>query len=264
MSQSYLQLPGLNDPREVWSPGNWLPQRQQVTTALQLRINEVIGASGDEAENEADPRTTSMRQGLGLVFLLGLLAGALPFFVNWINGIRAGAAAPLARLAQQTAAQAELWSWAPLPFAIWSDTAGTIAGLDPRLPGWLAALLSALGEWLNWPLSWLSFWLVYGLGILVVAKIFGTRTTLPRFYAATAYAYTPLLLTALTPIPCLGALAVLVGLGWTVVLYIHAVYVVTGLDIGRSILSVVLPAAVSVLLGLVVTGALLTTLLGLV
>jgi hypothetical protein len=260
MTQSYVQLPGLTNPREVWVLSHWLPRREQVITALQLRINEVVGTSGDEVENEADPRTTSMRQGIGLVMALGLLAGALPFFVNWINGISAGTAGPLARLAQRAEAQSNLWSALPLPLHIWRDTAGTVAGLDPRLPGWIAALLSALGEWINWPLGWLAFWLVYGLGILVVAKLFGARTTLQRFYAATAYAYTPLLLMALSPIPCLGALVSLAGLVWAAVLYVHAVYVVTDLDFGRALLSVLLPAVGALLGGLIFTGALLATL----
>jgi hypothetical protein len=260
-TQSYVESPNLTDPSEVWALSHWLPQREQVITALQLRINEVVGVTGDEAENEADPRTTSMRQGIGLVTALGLLAGALPFFVNWINGIQAGTAAPLARLTQRAEAQSELWSALPLPMYIWQDTASTIAGLDPRLPGWLAALLSALGEWINWPLGWLACWLVYGLGILIVAKLFGARTTLPRFYAATAYAYTPLLLMALSPIPCLGPLMSLVGLVWAAVLYVHAVYVVTDLDFGRALLSVLLPAVGALLGGFILTGALLATLI---
>jgi hypothetical protein len=259
-SDSYVALPGEASPREVWALSNWLPQLDQVRAALQLRIDEVIGATGDEAENEADLATTSMRQGLGLVVALGLIAGALPFLVNWIQAARAGTTVQLLRLARSVGEQSEVWGALPLPLEVWSNTAHTIAGLDPRLPGWLAALLSALGEWINWPLSWLTLWLVYGLGVLVVCKLFGAPATLQRFYAATAYAFTPLLLMALSPIPCLGALATVVGVIWLVVMYIHAVYVVTGLDMGRAILSVLLPAAFVALLGLVVFGATLFSL----
>jgi hypothetical protein len=254
-SDSYVTLPGDAGVREVWAPGNWLPQIEQVRVALQLRIDEVIGVTGDEAENEADLATTSMRQGLGLVVALGLIAGALPFLVNWIQAARAGTTVQLLRLARSVGEQSEAWGALPLPLEVWSNTARTIAGLDPRLPGWLAALLSALGEWINWPLGWLTLWLVYGLGVLAVSKLLGAPVTLQRFYAATAYPFTPLLLTALSPIPCLGALATLIGFIWLVVMYVHAVYVVTGLDMGRAILSVLLPAALVALLGLVVFGA---------
>jgi hypothetical protein len=259
-SDSYVVLPGDADLREVWALSNWLPQTEQVRIALQLRVDEVIGATGDEAENEADLATTSMRQGLGLVVLLGLIAGALPFLVNWIQAARAGTTVPLLRLAQSAGEMSAAWGTLPLPLEAWSNTASTIAGLDPRLPGWLAALLSALGEWINWPLNWLALWLVYGLAVLTISKLFGAQATLQRFYAATAYAFTPLLLTALSPVPCLGALATLAGVIWLVVMYIHAVYAVTGLDMGRAILSVLLPAALAVLLGMVVLGATLFSL----
>lgn len=261
--ESFLEVPGHADAQDVWALRNWLPQPEQVRMALQLRINEVVGTTADEQENEADLATTSMRQGIGLIVALGLAAGALPFLVNWISAARIGTSLPLLRLAQQMDRQSAGWRSLPWPFEVWVETTGAIAGLDPRLPGWLAALLSALGEWVNWPLSWLTIWLVYGLGILAVSKLLGaTGVTLQRFYAATAYAYTPLLLTALTPIPCVGALAGFVAVAWMGVMYIHAVYVVTRLDIGRAILAVVIPAAVAVLVGIVMAGALLTTLVG--
>ncbi|RIK35608.1 MAG: hypothetical protein DCC55_29835 [Chloroflexi bacterium] len=260
-SDSYVALPGDASTREVWSLNNWLPRIEQVRAALQLRIDEVIGATGDEGENEADLATTSMRQGMGLVFVLGVLAGALPFVVNWISATRAGTALPLLRLVQNLNEQGDQWATLPLPLDIWVDTARTLAGVDPRAPGWLVAFLSALGEWINWPLNWLALWLVYGLGVLVVSKLLGGPTTLQRFYAATAYAFTPLLLAALSPIPCLGALATFVGIVWMVVMYIHAVYVVTGLDMGRAILSVFLPAALVAVVGVIMLGATILSLL---
>lgn len=260
-SDSHVVLPGDAGTHEVWALSNWLPQIEQVRAALQLRIDEVIGTTGAEAENEADLATTSMRQGLGLVVALGLLAGALPFVVNWINAARAGTTVQLLRLAQGVGERGEAWGALPLPLEVWANTARTIAGMEPRLPGWLAALLSALGEWINWPLSWLALWLVYGLGVLVVSKLFGSPATLQRFYAATAYSFTPLLLASFSPIPCLGALATLAGVIWMVVMYIHAVYVVTGLEMGRAILSVFLPAALVAVVGLVTLSALIFTLL---
>jgi hypothetical protein len=264
-SQSYVVLPGQDDTRLLWSLDQWLPGRDQIASAVQLRIHEVIGATGDERENEALPTTTSMRQGIGLILVTGLLAGVLPFLVNWIVAAGAGTALPLAQLARQLAARNERWSTNP-PFGldIWIETASTVAGLDPRLPGWLAALLSALGEWINWPLRWLTIWLVYGLVVLLVSRLWGATTTLQRFYAATSYAVAPLLLTALTPIPCLGALAGLVAGIWAGVVYVHAVQTVTGLSPGHAALSALLPAALFLSVGILMVGAALITMIGLV
>ena len=260
--ESFLEVAGHADTQDVWALSQWLPQPEQVRMALQLRINEVVGPAAGETENEADLSTTSMRQGIGLVVSLGLVAGFLPFLVDWFRAARMGAPLPLLRLVQQADSQGAAWRNLPWPMEVWAETARAMAGLDPRLPGWLAALLSALGEWVNWPLGWLTLWLVYGLSILAVCKLFGAGTTLQRFYAATAYAYTPLLLTALSPIPCLGVLAGFIGVVWSAVMYIHAVYVVTGLDMGRAILAVIIPLAAGLLLGVVLAGALLTTLVG--
>jgi hypothetical protein len=270
-AQSYLPLPGLSDNREVWALSQWLPQRGQIISAVQLRIDEVVGHMGDESENEADVRTTSMRQGLGLVVLAGLVAGALPFLVNLIIGIRAGTALPLVRLAgalsERSASGAGPGGGDPLsaalPLDVWAETARTIAGLDPLLPGWIAALLSALGEWVNWPLNWLTFWLVYGLGVLLVAKLFGAPTTVQRFYAATSYAFVPLVLTGLAPIPCVGGLASVVALFWMFALYVHAVQVVTDVGIPKAVISVLLPAAGGLLLSLILAGSIFVSLFSL-
>jgi hypothetical protein len=256
---SFVRLPGQADRQELWALRNWLPHPAQVRMALQLRIDEVIGASADERENEGDLSTTSMRQGIGLIVALGLMAGALPFLVNLVGAIQAGTALPLAQLAQAVQSQEAIWRYLPLPVDIWVETAQTIAGLDTRLPGWLAALLSALGEWVNWPLGWLTGWLVYGLAVLLVTKLLGATTTLQRFYTATAYAWTPLLLTIFSPIPCLGAAAALLGGVWMVVMYIHAVYTVSGLDMGRVLLSLLLPWAVALLGSLLFAASLLMT-----
>jgi hypothetical protein len=257
-SESYLSQTGLADAEEIWSPGQWLPQRSQVVAAVQLRIDEVIGQYGDERENEDSPATTSMRQGIGLIVVLGLLAGALPFFVNWLTALQAGTALPLAQLARSAGPAAAPNGF--LPIEVWRETVRTMAGIDPWLPGWLAAFLSALGVWITQPLNWLTVWLAYGLGVLVTSKCLGATTTLQRFYAATSYAFTPLLLTALSPIPCVGGLATLVGAAWFVVMYVHAVYLVSGLEMTRALLSVVLPVALAVPLGLVSLAALIGSL----
>lgn len=235
--------------------GGWLPTMQQVSDALQLHLPAAIGTLDDPEIEEPLGTSTSMRQGLGLVLLTGLLAGLIPFLVNWVVAARVGTALPLAQLSRSIGEQANAMGGNAAFLQPWTETIQTIAGLSPNAPGWLAAGLSALGVWVNQPLSWLAAWIIYGLGILLVSKLFGATATLQHFYAATSYAYLPLILTALGPVPCLGPLAILVALIWSLFVYVRAVQHVTHLDTGRAILSVILPVAFMMLVGILLVGA---------
>jgi hypothetical protein len=215
---------------------NWLPSAQQMSNAAQLRSK----AYGNG----------TMQQAMGMIVVLSLLAGLLPLIVHWVLAARIGTVLPLAQAAQSTADAQNVLAgigggipWLMDPTAL-SDLYQTLAGLEQPLPGWLAAGLSALGEWLNWPLRWLAVWLVYGVFVMTANKAMGGHVTLQRFYAATGYAATPLLLTGLSPIPCLGALAVLVGGIWSLAVYIHANAEVTGLAVPRAVVAVLLPIPV--------------------
>ncbi|MDE0199264.1 MAG: YIP1 family protein [Caldilineaceae bacterium] len=209
---------------------HWLPTPQKMSDAVQLR------ASGFTE--------TTMRQSLGMVFLLGLLAGFLPFLVNWQQAASAGTALPLARLG----AQASLLQQTPLDyvFPLFSpaqivELFQLIAGLPQPLPGWLAAFFSALGEWINWPLRWLALWIVYGALVMVCNSVLGATCRLQPFFAATGFASAPLLLVGLSPIPCFGRVCGLVGVIWAFVVYIRANEEVTHLPRLRSLAAVLLP-----------------------
>ncbi|GIV79460.1 MAG: hypothetical protein KatS3mg050_3854 [Litorilinea sp.] len=229
----------------------WLPSPQQVSNAIQLRFEEGTGETADLADSAP---AISMRQGLGLVIVAGLVAGSLPFLVHWIAAARAGTTVPLWRLAQ-AAAEGQ-------GTGVLAETLQRIAGLEPAFfPGWLAAGLSALGLWLSQPLHWLTLWIVYGLGVLVVLKLQGATTTLQRFYAITSYAAVPLVLTFFSPIPCLGGLARTVGYLWALVLYVQAIRALTGFHLGQVIVAVLVPTAVGLLAGLLSLSALALSLL---
>jgi hypothetical protein len=203
-----------------------------------------------------------MRQGLGLVVTAALVAGLLPFVLNWITATQLSTVAPLAELARTAETRlAEAQAWRPL--AVLLETGQTLAGLPPSLlPGWLAGFLSALGQWLNWPLRWLTWWIVYGLGVLVVAKLLGSTATLQRFYALTSYTALPLVLLALSPIPCLGLVAQTVAALWALVVYVAAVRAVSGLSLGQALISVVVPGGVALLLLLFVLASVGASLAG--
>ena len=212
---------------------HWLPTPQKMSDAVQLR------ASGFTE--------TTMRQSLGMVFLLGLLAGFLPFLVNWEQAASAGTALPLARLG----AQASLLQDLPLNdiFALFNpvhldELFQLIAGLPQPLPGWLAAFISALGEWINWPLRWLALWIVYGALVMVCNNVLGATCRLQPFFAATGFAAAPLLLIGLSPIPCFGRVCSVVGIIWAFVVYTRANEEVTHLPRLRSLAAVLLPLLV--------------------
>lgn len=225
---------------------HWLPSPQQMSNAAQLRSKAY--------------RDSTMQQALGMIVALALLAGLLPFVVHWFVAARAGTVLPLAQAVRTAARMQEALSglssgfpWPVNPLAV-GELYQTLAGLDQPLPGWLAAGLSALGEWLNWPLGWLTLWIVYGVLVMVANKALGGHTTLQHFYAATGFAAVPLLLTGLSPIPCLGALAVVTGIGWSLAVYIRANAEISGLVVPRAAAAVLLPAPIIGLLLLIAAG----------
>lgn len=244
----------------------WLPRWAQIRSALQLQIEPLSPSmrealAADESEGvaievvRAHPLNITMRQGMGLIVVAALLAGLIPFLVNWTLGTRYSAAIPLAQAARGLLRMAGDGAGF---FSILADTAQNAAGLPTLLPGWLAAGLTALGAWINWPLRWLTIWLVYGLGVLVATHLFGARTTLQQFYEATSYAAAPLVLLALSPVPCVGTLVALAAVIWSGAIYVAALRAVTELETSQVILSMLAPAAIFVLVS---AGALISLLM---
>ncbi len=230
----------------------WLPPPQKMSDAIQLRAPGFAN--------------TTMRQSLGMVVLLGLLAGFLPFLFNWGQATAAGSALPLARLAAVGAMlnasllERGAMNQAPIQFvsglfglAQLGELFQTIAGLEQPFPGWFTAFLSALGEWINWPLRWLSLWIVYGALVMVCNKALGAANRLQPFFAATGFAAAPLLLSGLAPIPCLGRVGSVAGVIWAVIVYARANEEVTGLPRSRSLIAVFLPVFFVLLFSLLVT-----------
>lgn len=227
----------------IWR--NWLPVPQQMSDAVQLRSHAYT--------------QITMQQAMGMIVVLGLLAGFLPSINQWILAARMNTALPLAQAAQTSGqlrdSLPDIFIGVPgINLVAFGEFYPTLAGLPQPLPGWAAGGLSALGEWINWPLQWLSLWIIYGAFVMVINKAFGATPTLQQFYAATGYAAVPLLLTGLSLIPCLGWLAVIVGTIWSAVVYIRANQDVTGLATFQAAAAVVLPAAILLLLLLALLG----------
>jgi hypothetical protein len=250
----FLRADGSPEPgglRQTWSA--WMPARAQMQQALQAQFDAPpTDPAAWQAGLGAATWATSMRQAMGLVVVTALVAGLIPVLIQWIGALRMGTVVPLAGLAIAGATlPPEAGSLIPSPWAALLSAGQTIAGLEPALfPGWLAASLSAFGVWLNWPLRWLTVWIAYGLGVMAVAKLLGSTATLQRFYALTGYAALPFLLTGLTPIPCVGAIAGLIAWVWGLVVYVAAIRAATDLGLGRALVSAVLPAGLALLAGL--------------
>lgn len=245
------------DTRRTQMPRPWLPTQDQIRRALELRMADAVGADPADPATPVDSPTTTMQQAMGLVIAAALTAGFLPSLWDWWQATRAGTAVPLLDLAEQ-AARGTLTAF-PAPLQPVGDMLQTIAGLEPNMPGWLAALLSALAEWINWPLTWLMYWLVFGIFTLATAKLFGAPTTLQRFYAATGYAAVPLVAVGLSFIPWIGWLFALAGAVLALIAYGRAVRAVTGLSSGESALCVSVPVLLLFILSVVTVAATLAS-----
>jgi hypothetical protein len=241
------------DVRPAPAPRPWLPTAPQLRDAAQLRVEDAIGPDPISPDTPRTSITTTMQQSMGLVIAAALAAGLLSTLVDWLRAARAGTAIPLLELATQSTGGA--LATLPAPLQPVGETLQTIAGLDPVMPGWLAALLSALAEWINWPLTWLSYWLVFGIIVLLAAKLFGAPTTLQRFYAGTGYAAVPLMLVGLGFIPWVGWLVALIGVALALFVYWRGVRVVTGLGGGESAFCVAAPLVIAFVLGMALVGA---------
>ncbi len=236
-SNTFVRIPGQTPQREIWRLRDWLPSLQQAWDALLFRLPDALDP------HERDFVTTSMRQGLGLVLVLGLVAGIVPFLANLWSSITVGAAAPLVELGESAAQW--LAAYGSLPAVdIAAHTIQSIAGLEPRMPGVLAATLSSLGLWLNTPLNWLSLWIIYGTLVLATARFMGAHATLETFFAATSFAFVPLVLTGLVSLPFVGPILSVVGVVWGFLLYVQTAFWATRLSVARIMLSMLLPIAV--------------------
>ena len=244
MTETFLPIPARTTTRDLWSLWSWLPAAGQIRTALALHVDQVVAPWQAEEAAPTNWTMTSMRQGMGLVVLAAVVGGAIPFVVNWIQAAQMGTAFPLLEWARYAEQQRLLAPLSPYTQA-WSEAALTVAGLPPYWPVWAAAGLSALGVWINWPLTWLTIWIVYGVGVLGAIKLQGAPNTLPHFYAATSYAFVPLVLWGLSPVPYLGFLFALAGSIWGLLLYGQAVRTLTAFSTPRVMLSMLAPIVVA-------------------
>jgi hypothetical protein len=245
--QTYVVQPGQLQRDDWLRLSNWIPSLDQIGAAARLQVKDAVDPW------ERGLVTVSMRQGLGMIVLLGLVAGIIPLIANLWLALPLQTSVPLAQ-AGSDAAQMTAAYGVDSVLGVIGSTVQTAAGLDPRMPGFLAALLSALGLWINTPLTWLGWWIVYGTFVFAAARLMGASNTLQAFFAATSFAAAPLLLTGLAPIPWIGPLFAFAGSALAFAVYFLAVQFVTKLDAGRAALCMLLPLAVGIVLPLLALG----------
>jgi hypothetical protein len=132
-----------------------------------------------------------------------------------------------------------------------------LSEIKAPLPQGIVGFLNAVGGWLARSVAAIGGWLFYGALVLIAVRLLGGKAKLPVFLGTVAVYIVPGLLAILQPIPCLGLLLALVGTVWSIVVYMKATSVVTGLDTGRSIVAVVAPILVITALSILLFGVIM-------
>ena len=129
-----------------------------------------------------------------------------------------------------------------------------LSQIKAPLPQGIIGFLDAVGGWLARAVAALGGWLLYGALVLIVVRLLGGKAKLPVFLGSVALYIIPGLLAVLQPVYCIGFLLALVGTVWSIVVYMKATSVVTGLDAGRAIVAVVAPFFIMTALSILLFG----------
>ena len=131
------------------------------------------------------------------------------------------------------------------------EVGSRIAETPAPLPAMAGDLFEAVGQFVSYPFGWMSTWMLYGLLVLVAAKILGGRATVQQMLGCTALAAVPFILGVFGFIPQLGYWPGLIAFLWGLVIYVMGTAVANEFGIGKAILAVILPILVIPLVGLV-------------
>jgi hypothetical protein len=227
--------------------GGWLPTLMQMRMAVTQKLAQAIGPDATGVPFHRGQHT-SMRQGFGMVALVGLLASLPPIIALWLGNTDFAAGFPF--LAAPVLSIVDLLTgyWGRIvELSLFGNDEATVQSVVGGEP-WLWAL----GAWLGAPVRMLTLWLAGGLSIFVAARVFGARNTLPRFFAATSYAFLPLLLMALLPVSFVGVIALPVGLALFFVMYAQGVQIATQMEWGHVLITLLAPLVLYMILGILV------------
>jgi hypothetical protein len=216
----------------------------------------------DAGYQEWRERPNILLRAILLIIVISLVAGLVSFAVNLVGRVTPP---KLADIEEGMNAWLE-WSQY-FPFTQdpefqkqWRDMTDVIvpmvrdlANVQAPLPRGITGFLNALGAWLSRALAAIGGWLFYGALVLIAANLLGGSAKLADFLGTVALYVIPGLLLLLRPVPCVGWLLALAGTIWSIVVYVKATSVATGLDGGKAFLAVILPFLAFLVLGLVLS-----------
>jgi hypothetical protein len=213
----------------------------------------------DAAFQEWRERPNLFLRGIVLIILVSLVAGLIVFVINFVN-----MATPVdaAKIEEEIYRNLEMQSQFNPSFQdpevrklidgmmdVMIPMVTEIAKIEAPLPRGITGFFQAVGGWLSRALVAIGGWMFYGALVLIFVNLLGGSAKLPDFLGTVALYIVPALLGLLSPVPCVGWLIALIGMIWSVVVYIKAVSVAGDLDGGRAIVAAVAPLAAIVLLG---------------
>jgi hypothetical protein len=218
----------------------------------------------DDAAYQAwHERPNLFLRGILLIVVITLVAGLVSFGVNLVNMVKpVDLAAIEEQINQQLGWQSQFNPGLQDPEvrATINEMIDTIlpmisdiTSIKPPLGHGISGLFQALGTWVSRALAAIGGWLFYGALVLIAVRLLGGTAKLAEFLGMVSLYVIPALLGLLSPVPCLGFVLLLAGTIWSIVVYVKAVSVTSGLDAGRSILAVFAPIVVIILLGLVIS-----------
>lgn len=214
----------------------------------------------DDAYREWRERPNLFLRGIVLILIVTLIAELIPFAVNLWNQVTM----PDPQEIREQIRESMEWQYRfnpayqdPKAREMVEGSIDAVVGMvtdimaiRPPLPRGIGGFLTALGSWLTRAAGAIGGWLFYGALVLLCVNLLGGGATLREFYGTAALYAVPGLLALLQPVPCVGSLLALAGTIWSIVVYIKATSVVSGLDGGRATVAVLAPAVVLVLAGL--------------
>ena len=214
----------------------------------------------DGAFQDWSERPNVFLRGIVLIILVTLVAEIIVFGVNLVNQVQPVDLTVIPEEMNRWYEDQSEWmpDMDPEFRKFWEGTMDVmfpmfreLSEIDTPLPQGITGFFNAVGSWLARSVAAIGGWLFYGALVLIAVRLLGGRAKLPVFLGTVAVYIVPGLLAILQPIPCVGILLALAGTVWSIIVYMKATSVVTGLDVGRSIVAVVAPflaiAALSIL-----------------
>ena len=217
----------------------------------------------DGALQDWSERPNVFLRGIVLIILVTLVAEIIVFGVNLVNQVQPVDLTIIPEEMNRWYEDQSEWmpDMDPEFRKFWEGTMDVmfpmfreLSEIDTPLPQGITGFFNAVGSWLARSVAAIGGWLFYGALVLIAVRLLGGRAKLRVFLGTVAVYIVPGLLAILQPIPCIGFLLALAGTVWSIIVYMKATSVVTGLDTGRSIVAVVAPFLAIATLSILVFG----------